>query len=270
MIVGGRVVGVLECLQPAVSSDQDDAGILEILEALAGHAAGSVEAARLHEHTRELSVTDALTGLPNRRAFDEDIDNEIRRAARHARPLSVIYLDLDHFKQLNDRYGHDYGDIALQQTAAALRVQLRDTDRCYRLGGEELIVIAPETTTAAAAILAERLRDAVERSAGPNSPMVTASFGISSYPDHAGDATALVRAADRAVYAAKADGRNRVRIAGTQAVPVSLGARLPRRPLSLNKAPRRRPSTLGATSTGEGQGSGTTLAGLSDGLRDRS
>ncbi len=224
MIIGGRVVGVLECLRPAralgnAQSPADVAATLEILEALAGQAAGSVEAARLHEHTRELSVTDSLTMLPNRRAFDEELSAEVRRALRYGRPLSVIFLDLDHFKALNDRYGHHYGDTALQQVAAALRANLRDTDRCYRLGGEELIVIAPETTSVEAARAAERLRVAIEGCAEPGSPKVTASFGVAELPSHADDGAGLVRAADRAVYAAKANGRNCVVVSEGAASP---------------------------------------------------
>jgi diguanylate cyclase (GGDEF)-like protein len=217
MIIGGRVVGVLECLQ---SLEKPPAGdMLDILEALAAQAAGSVESARLHEKTAALAVTDALTGLPNRRAFDEDLAAEVRRALRYGRPLSVIFLDLDNFKSVNDRYGHDYGDVALQQAAAALRTHMRDTDRCYRLGGEELIVIAPETNVRDAVLAAERLREAIEHSAGPGAPVVTASFGVAELPTHAASGGALVRAADQAVYAAKARGRNCVAVAGPPGPP---------------------------------------------------
>jgi diguanylate cyclase (GGDEF)-like protein len=217
MIIGGRVVGVLECLQRA--DDPLTVDVLGILEALAAQAAGSVESARLHEKTAALAVTDPLTGLPNRRAFDEDLAAEVRRALRYGRPLSVIFLDLDNFKAVNDRYGHDYGDIALQQAATALRAHMRDTDRCYRLGGEELIVIAPETNVREALLAAERLRAAIERSAGPDAPVVTASFGVAELPTHAANGGALVRAADLAVYAAKARGRNCVVAAGPPGPP---------------------------------------------------
>ena len=217
MIIGGRVVGVLECMQEQDSPPVGD--VLDILEALAAQAAGSVESARLHEKTAALAVTDPLTALPNRRAFDNDLAAEVRRALRYGRPLSVIFLDLDHFKAVNDRYGHDYGDIALQQAATALRTHMRDTDRCYRLGGEELIVIAPETNVRDALLAAERLRSAIEQSAGPGAPVVTASFGVAELPTHATDGGALVRAADLAVYAAKAQGRNCVAVAGPQGPP---------------------------------------------------
>jgi diguanylate cyclase (GGDEF)-like protein len=217
MVIGGRVVGVLECMQ--VKDEPPVGDVLDILEALAAQAAGSVESARLHEKTAALAVTDALTGLQNRRAFDEQLAAEVRRALRYGRPLSVIFLDLDHFKAVNDRYGHDYGDIALQQAATALRANMRDTDRCYRLGGEELIVIAPETNVRDAMLAAERLRSAIEHSAGPGAPVVTASFGVAELPTHAANGGALVRAADLAVYAAKARGRNCVAVAGPEGPP---------------------------------------------------
>ena len=209
LIVGGRVVGALECQsvgEPASTAE------LEVLEALAGHAAGAVVSARLHEQTLEFAVTDALTRLPNRRAFENEFDDEVQRAQRYHRPLSVISVDLDHFKMLNDRYGHAYGDLALQQTSDALRHGIRTTDRIYRLGGEEIAILCPETTAGDARILAERLRAAVAAAAGPDAPPVTASFGIAELPSHAGDSKSLLAAADRALYAAKRHGRNRVEI----------------------------------------------------------
>lgn len=208
LIVGGRVVGALECVHDDESAGS--ASELEVLEALAGHAAAAISAAQLHEVTVEHSVTDALTRLANRRAFQNEFDEEVRRALRYRRPLSFIIVDLDHFKQLNDRYGHAYGDIALQRASEALRGELRASDRIYRLGGEEIGIVCPETSAAEAAHLAERLRAAVEASAGPDSPRVTASFGVAELPAHAGDAAALLGAADRALYVAKGDGRNRV------------------------------------------------------------
>jgi len=206
LIVGGRVVGALECLHS--DADAISASELEVLEALAGHAAAAISAAQLHEITVEHSVTDALTRLPNRRAFQNEFDEEVHRALRYRRPLSFITVDLDYFKQLNDRYGHAYGDIALQRAGDALRSELRESDRIYRLGGEEIGIVCPETSVEQAAYLAERLRAAVEASAGPDSPRVTASFGVAELPSHAGDARSLLGAADRALYGAKAQGRN--------------------------------------------------------------
>jgi len=210
MKLGTRVIGILECWRyPRDDTDE----VLEILEALAGHAAASLESARLHEQTKHASMTDALTGLPNRRAFDDDLQAEVRRAQRYNRPLSVFFVDLDHFKLLNDRYGHRAGDIALQGAAAALQRNLREADRVYRIGGEELVVIAPETTADQGRATAERLRLAIATSADDRAPQVTASFGVAELPRNAIDAVGLLRAADGALYAAKSRGRNCVVVA---------------------------------------------------------
>ena len=227
MIIGARLVGVLECQLQPMADDGDATSAVHVLEALAGHAAASLESARLHEQTREASLTDALTGLANRRAFDHDLDVEVRRAQRYERPLSVIYADLDHFKALNDTYGHRSGDIALQQAASTLREGLRESDRIYRVGGEELVVIAPETSAEQAAVTAERLRQAIEEGAPAGSPRITASFGVAELPGNALDGAGLLRAADRALYAAKAAGRNCVVVSadpGATPVPVPRAA----------------------------------------------
>lgn len=230
MAIGARLVGVLECRLPSTTDDADVAGMVEVLEALAGHAAASLESARLHEQTKEASLTDALTGLANRRAFDGDLDAEVHRAQRYGRPLSLIYADLDHFKSLNDTYGHRAGDIALQNAASTLRATLRGTDRVYRVGGEELVVVAPETSVEQAALTAERLRRAIEACAPVGAPRMTASFGVAELPGHAVDGAGLLRAADRALYQAKAAGRNCVVVSpeiGTPAGDVSRPVPLP-------------------------------------------
>ena len=208
LIVGGRVVGALECL--VLQAIELGHEVLEILEALAGHAAGALASAQLHEQTAELAVTDPLTHLSNRRAFEADFPNEVDRAQRYQRPLSLISLDLDNFKLLNDRYGHAYGDLVLQQTSQALIDVVRGSDRVYRVGGEEITVLCPETDAHHANALAERLRAAVEAAGGPDAPVFTASLGVAELPRHASGAADLLAAADRALYAAKNDGRNRV------------------------------------------------------------
>jgi len=230
MSLGARLVGVLECELPS-TGDDDASDIAAVLEALAVHAAASLESARMHEQTKEASLTDALTGLANRRAFDHDLDTEVHRAQRYHRPLSVIYVDLDDFKSLNDTYGHRSGDLALQSAAATLRAGLRDSDRIYRVGGEELVVIAPETTAGQAAATAERLRRAIEECAPVGTPRITASFGVAELPGNAADGAALLRAADRALYAAKNRGRNCVivsRDAGVDGAAVSRPMPAPR------------------------------------------
>ena len=221
LIIGGRIVGVLECI--SLNNGSIPPEVLEILEALAGHAAGAVASAQLHERTSELALTDALTRLPNRRAFEADFAAETERAARYNRPLSVISIDLDRFKLLNDRYGHAYGDLALQQSSEALRDGVRSSDRVYRLGGEELVVLCPETAAVDAVMVAERLRVALEASAGPDAPAVTASFGVAQLLVHGRDPLELLAAADRALYAAKHAGRNRVVLA-EPVIPVQAGS----------------------------------------------
>lgn len=208
MMMGGRVVGALECI--SLDNRAIPLEVVEILEALAGHAAGAIASAQLHQRTSELALTDALTRLPNRRAFEEDFAAEAERAERYQRPLSIISIDLDRFKSLNDRYGHAFGDLALQQTSQALLDGARGSERVYRLGGEELVVICPETDSAHAVILAERLRSAVEAAGGPDAPVVTASFGVAELRVHGSGPRELLAAADRALYSAKDLGRNRV------------------------------------------------------------
>ena len=221
MTIGAHLVGVLECRLPAAVEETEVSGMIEVLEALAGHAAASLESARLHEQTKEASLTDALTGLANRRAFDHDLDAEVHRAQRYGRPLSVIYADLDNFKALNDTFGHRSGDIALQQAATTLRAGLRESDRVYRVGGEELVVIAPETSAQEAGATAERLRRAIEACTPIGAPRITASFGVAELPGHAVDGATLLRAADRALYDAKASGRNCVVVSAGAAGAVS-------------------------------------------------
>jgi diguanylate cyclase (GGDEF)-like protein len=211
MVVGARVIGVLNsaCDPPAELSPMT----LEILETLASQAATAVEAARLHERTEELSQTDALTRLFNRRRLDADLEAECYRATRYGRPMSFVMLDVDHFKRFNDRFGHQRGDEALEMVAKVLSDAARESDTVYRFGGEELAVLCRETELDGAAELAERLRAAVERRMKAEG--VTASFGVSTIGPAISSAGDLVQAADGALYEAKAAGRNRVAVAGS-------------------------------------------------------
>jgi diguanylate cyclase (GGDEF)-like protein len=161
--------------------------------------------------------TDALTGLRNRRALEEAAATEVKRSARAASPLSVMLCDIDHFKRVNDLHGHDAGDHVIRAVAECLRGVARESDSLGRWGGEEFLVILPDTDEREAAIVAERMRASIEQAWMPltGAAHVTASFGVSMIPvdePHAWDAG--VRLADDALYRAKADGRNLVR-AGT-------------------------------------------------------
>jgi diguanylate cyclase (GGDEF)-like protein len=209
LIIGARVVGVLELELEGHQKLTDDQ--VEVLETLSIHAAAALEAARLHQTTSHASEHDALTRLANRRRLEADLTLECDRSLRYARPLSLIMLDLDHFKRLNDTHGHAKGDEILQGVAETITSSLRSTDSAYRYGGEELVVLARESDVAGAMGLAERIRGAIERRfAGTAEGNVTASLGVAGIPENAVSAKALVAAADGALYTAKAEGRNRV------------------------------------------------------------
>ena len=170
---------------------------------------------------------DPLTGLLNRRGFQEAFDVEIERARRTEQALSVIVGDLDHFKNVNDEFGHPAGDDVLRAVADALHEGKRSWDAAARVGGEEFAILAPDTDEHGAYILAERVRGAIELSSGrAGGGGVTASFGIASFPVHGQTAASLLQAGDQALYAAKRLGRNRTVISSAE-VPGIL-ARAPR------------------------------------------
>ncbi|MEU4591929.1 sensor domain-containing diguanylate cyclase [Micromonospora aurantiaca (nom. illeg.)] len=204
------------------------------LRTFAGHAAVAVENVRVHEEAQRLSLTDPLTGLWNYRYLRESIRREVERANRFGRMLSVLALDLDRFKNVNDTWGHAAGDAVLVEFARRVRGVIREVDLAFRQGGEEFVVLLPETDARGATIVAERLgavvRDqpvAVEGSGDePVRVPVTVSIGIAVYPDHAAGGQQVLDAADDALYAAKAAGRDGYRLAPapdpvpTQEIPV--------------------------------------------------
>ena len=161
-----------------------------------------------------LSTTDPVTGLRNRRYVTEFLSLELLRAARYKTPLAVLMLDLDHFKRINDTYGHRVGDTVLQAVAEVLRGTLRATDVAGRYGGEEFLVVLPQTDLQGAAVLGERVRAAIEQTTipveGAEPLSVTVSIGVAALGDGACSAEQLVERADAALYAAKDAGRNRV------------------------------------------------------------
>ncbi|MBD0291054.1 MAG: diguanylate cyclase [Thermoleophilia bacterium] len=183
---------------------------------LASQARTALENATLHKRLEQAAVTDTLTGLPNRRRFEESLDAELTRVERFGGTLALLVADLDDFKQVNDRYGHPAGDDVLRSFADALRENLREVDTPARYGGEEFTVLLPETDLEAAQQVAERIRVAMEsrRAADVAGGLtVTASFGVAAFPESPTEA-ALFAAADEALYRAKADGKNRVAVAG--------------------------------------------------------
>ncbi len=175
----------------------------------------------------EQSITDSLTGLKNRRFFDERLHEEFRRAQRYGDFLSLIMIDLDHFKDVNDRHGHPAGDAVLREAAALVRASIRDPDFCARYGGEEFAVILPKTHMAGALAVAERIwrelgnkEYALAGSSGeaPKKVRVTASLGIAFYPSKdIATGELLLRFADQALYQAKRAGRNTICLYQAQA-----------------------------------------------------
>jgi diguanylate cyclase (GGDEF)-like protein len=158
---------------------------------------------------RNLAVTDTLTCQFNRLQFDERANGEIERASRYGDPLSLIMYDLDHFKRVNDTWGHLIGDEVLRRSAAIVKSQIRDPDTLIRWGGEEFLVIAPHTPLAGAVSLAEKIRKAIAAESFPEVGHVTASFGVAEW-EPGQSAELWLHHADQALYSAKNSGRDRV------------------------------------------------------------
>jgi diguanylate cyclase (GGDEF)-like protein len=160
------------------------------------------------------ATRDPLTGVANRREFDQVLEREINDPAPHHLPLSLLTIDTDNFKKINDRYGHPTGDIILRLLADLLSTRVRADDMIARIGGEEFAVLLTGCTTRQAKDRAEKLRLEVAASSGEWPCPVTVSIGVATFPDHAGSASSLIAASDTALYAAKASGRNAVSRAG--------------------------------------------------------
>jgi len=186
---------------------------------ITNHVALVIDKTLIFHQTKQLSITDPLTGIYNRRYFDERFSREITRAIRYNREISLLLIDVDHFKQYNDTLGHFMGDVALKQLANLLEQKLRQADIVARYGGEEFVVLLPEIQRSNAHVVAEKLRAAVEHEKFegeeklPNKN-VTISIGIATFPDDTTSMDELKQLADEALYAAKKTGRNCVRQAG--------------------------------------------------------
>lgn len=214
-----NVLGVLN-----VESDRDGQlgeNDVNLLNTLAGSVAIAIDNARLHAEVKRMALTDVVSGLANRRAFDDLLDAEIARAGRYHHPLSLIILDLDSFKEYNDRWGHPAGDVRLREIADLLRLNVRDPDVAARYGGEEFAIILPSTSKSGAVRLAERLRRSAESSAPQKQedhcpvPGYTISLGVATFPDDAASVEELLLMADNAELTAKRLGKNRVYAANT-------------------------------------------------------
>ena len=207
----GGVLGVLN-LYDRVDGQHYDDDDLETIQTFAGQAAVAMDNVLLHQEAQRLSITDGLTGLSNYRFFQQTLGREIERASRFGRPMALLMLDLDLFKQVNDTYGHQVGDVVLLEVADRVRAEVREVDVVARYGGEEFVVVLPETDRDEAENIAQRIRDRVRgRSLHVQTPdlRVTVSIGIAVFPDHGDSPSTLLRAADAALYAAKNAGRDR-------------------------------------------------------------
>ncbi len=220
MMAQGEALGVLH-LQgasgAAVSSVRVPitSSVEQLAVSLADHIGLALANLKLRETLHNQSIRDPLTSLFNRRYLEASILRELQRAARKHRPLSVIMLDVDHFKQFNDNYGHQSGDSLLREIGAFLQRHTRGDDIACRYGGEEFTVILPEAPLEIARQRAEQLRREAGQLGSHNDPAraVTLSLGVAAFPEHGANALDLMRAADRALYRAKESGRNRVVVA---------------------------------------------------------
>ncbi len=204
------IVALTSRLRPAYTVEDG-----AFLRTAIGHAAMAIQNATMYQFIDTLSRIDALTSLNNRREFDRIFAQELARSQQTNQPLSLILIDIDHFKQINDRHGHQEGDRTLQQVARLIQVApKRVTDAAFRTGGEEFAILMCDTDKTGALTLSESLRGITERAQflGPDQP-VTISLGVATFPIDGHDPSSLMAAADRALYQAKRSGRNRVEAA---------------------------------------------------------
>jgi diguanylate cyclase (GGDEF)-like protein len=219
LTVGGQIIGSVLMNRGSRFGELDEHRIRDSVS----------QAAPVLANLRNLAIaelrasTDSLTGLPNKRAVEDTMKQMLAQATRAGRPLALLVLDLDHFKDINDRFGHGVGDSTLANVGAAITSALRDGDFAGRSGGEEFVILLAETATEGACEAAERIRAAISAIAVPGDDRtLTASVGVAAYPDHAGSLERLERLADAALYVAKRSGRDRVEVASTDTPPPPL------------------------------------------------
>lgn len=210
LVAGDRILGTLVAGSRQKTTLDDD--VLRMIEVIAIQAAQAVLRAQLFEQMEKMATTDGLTGLLNHRTFQSRADEALAQAKRYSRKCAVILTDIDHFKSVNDTYGHPIGDLVLRGVARILKDKARDTDIVARYGGEEFAIIMPETDAKGAQVIAERIREAIQAEIfqtelGPLK--ITLSLGIATSPENGTEKQGLVELADQCLYFAKHHGRNK-------------------------------------------------------------
>ncbi|TVM00469.1 MAG: hypothetical protein CV087_13970 [Candidatus Brocadia sp. WS118] len=214
LITGGTIAGMV-LIGKKDKSYWLNEEIRKLILVYVGLTASALQRVRLIDLTRRAAITDSLTGAYNRRFFDEMLKNQIALAKRRNESLGLVIADLDHFKNINDTYGHIVGDQTLQQIASIMKNSIRSSDVLARYGGEEFVIIMPSIDITNTLKKAESIREQVESfqfkvdSLG-RSPQITISIGVASFPDHGAECDTLIASADMALYKAKKGGRNRV------------------------------------------------------------
>lgn len=218
LLAQGETLGILHLLDgPVKGGKADEARMAEkckLAKILADNIGLGIANLKLRESMRNLSIRDPLTGLFNRRYMEEALAQEQHRTKRNDAQLAVIMIDIDHFKQFNDNFGHDGGDAILRALGAFFKKHVRGSDIACRYGGEEFILILSPSTAEGARQRAEKIREDASLLSASHAKRdlgaITLSLGVAIFPDHAADAAAIIKAADVALYHAKRDGRNRV------------------------------------------------------------
>jgi len=213
LILRGQVIGVL-----SVESEKKNAYTerqIRLVDTIAQQATIAMDNAKLFEQMQQLAITDGLTNLYNRRYFYMVLENEIERSRRYETPLSLIMMDIDHFKLVNDQYGHLAGDDVLESIAKLCKNLLRQTDEMFRYGGEEFTVLLPETNADLAVRVAERIRKTIAETTfkiNDHHIRITVSLGVTQFDSDLSGPNEFIDAVDKALYTAKDAGRNCVKI----------------------------------------------------------
>ena len=218
---GHNRLGLLSLDEP-VDQQYPDLSTVQALELFADQCAAAISRVQLHQQLEQLAMTDSLTGLHNRHVLEDALARELPRAERSRQPCALLFCDLDHFKVVNDQWDHATGDHILQQVAALIRQRLRRGDLAARYGGDEFVVLLPDTPIETALEVARDLRLRIE--AAPSPCPITVSIGVAGSADSGSDGASFLAAADAAMYLAKRAGRNRVRRARRRSVPARVPA----------------------------------------------